>query len=293
MPDLQVFGSEAYTNINTHYIKKEDTVLYEDVFLHLCDDPVENLLDITQMNFEYINPIQRDAFFRMPGRVKRQPTSHYGKLLVKSKPCLCKRFDMKILTRSLIMKVDQSFTDILEKFHYKMRSIMQTRHDLTLFQEEIVMQKNNFTQLNFKNIIQEQLCQTGHICTTHWENIIKKEFLSSNSAQQIINQIIDSFELKYKTSFNQLNDIIYINEDYQDLSSRLFLYYCDDQVVDLFHQQLIQLEKVVANLEDKYNKSINSLNGRGFKIQQLINKLNQLYNGNYEPSEIDVQLDLQ
>ena len=50
-PDLRIFGSTAYTDGNTHMIHVPDTLLLEDVFKAMADEPIESNLLLTDINY--------------------------------------------------------------------------------------------------------------------------------------------------------------------------------------------------------------------------------------------------
>ena len=76
-PNLKIFGSTAYTGENTHIIHVPDTLLLEDVFKAMADEPIDSDLLLTDINYQTINPILRKPMFVVKGAHPRCRSKYY------------------------------------------------------------------------------------------------------------------------------------------------------------------------------------------------------------------------
>ena len=92
--NLAVFSNEA-NNLDKVRRKAPDSVQVEDIYRCLAQEIIpEQTIDLCTLHADILNPIQRECMFRMPGRAKREPISHFDKFRMQSQ-CLCRKYGYK------------------------------------------------------------------------------------------------------------------------------------------------------------------------------------------------------
>ncbi|KAH0574480.1 hypothetical protein SS50377_24438 [Spironucleus salmonicida] len=275
---LAVVSKQAINRHITAKTQQVDTVFIEDIYRHIGDDPTEQLLDITKFTTDQVNPIQRNAMFRMPGKRQRDATSHFGKFKINTQ-CLCQKYQYNRIKDHLLRLIDKEFSILEEKFAYKMQKSLAKQLDISLFLND-VNEAKSFLKLEDKELMENMIQEIVTTCERSWEGDVKRAFLNSYSLQEQINVFLAKFEIQSKSIYELHENAEFFCDDYLILLQKTRLSLLSPIFVDNFTVMVDQAQKLVYQLEEKYTRINKNIQGRFLQHQKLEKQIEELGNWN-------------